>query len=321
MKQLSLIIFLFSNILCAQIIPFEGKLLDNKTKEPIAYAHIQFKNSNKGVSTTEDGKFKLVIEKKYLNSEVFISCLNYKDTLVIAKQIFNKDFHLRPITVQLKEVVVKKYEAKKVTIGTIKAKKKTRHLHRQDTTMIAQFITGNKIDSSINYLEKVTLKFTDRIIQQSKIRIRIYDRDSISGAPLNDLLSESMIVIINRNQKKYEIDFTDVFVEVPEDGFFVVIEKLIIPMNRCFIAPIERSTYPRYTSEFNKKKESKDSEKSKLLSFEKYRDEVTLYAPVVYLSEKKEKHTDFGNLYSLNSNKWEVYKKGYLLPMEIVLSN
>ncbi|MFP4847023.1 carboxypeptidase-like regulatory domain-containing protein [Winogradskyella sp. PE311] len=321
MKQLLLITFLFSNTLYAQIIPFNGKLLDHKTKEPIAFAHIQFKNSNIGVSTTEDGKFKLVIEKKLLNSEVFISCLSYKDTLVIANQIYNKDFYLQPKTVQLKEVVIEKYEAKKVTIGTIKGKKKTRHLHRQDTTMIAQFITGNKINSSINYLEKVTLKFTDKIINQSKIRIRIYDRDSISGAPLNDLLSESIIININNTQKKYEVDFADFFVEVPEDGFFVAIEKLIIPMNRCFIAPIEKSTYPRYTSEFNKKKESKDSENSKLLSFEKYRDEVTSYAPVVYLSDKKEKHIDFGNLYSLNSNKWEVYKIGYMLPMEIILSN
>lgn len=321
MKQLLLIIFLISNTLSAQIIAYEGKLLDNETKEPIAYAHLQFTSSNIGTSTADDGKFKIFIEKKHLSSEVFISCLGYEDTTVNANQLYNKNFYLLPKTENLQEVFLKKYESKKVTIGSIKGKRVTSHLHRQDTTMIAQLIQGNNINTSTNYLEKVTLKFTDNVNEKSKIRIRIYDRDSISGVPHNDLLTENIIVHIDKKQNKYEIDFSDFFIEVPEDGFFVAIEKLILPINMCFEAPIETSTYPKYILEFDEKKHTKRSEYSKLLSFEKYREEVTLYAPEVYLSKKNEKHKDFGNLYSLNSNKWEIYKSGYILPIEIILSN
>jgi hypothetical protein len=323
-KQFLFILLLISNTLYAQIIPFDGKILDHYTKEPVAFAHIKFENSNIGVSTTENGNFRLIIERKHLNSNVFISCLSYQDTLVSASEIYNKGFYLKPKTTQLKEVIVKKYEPKEITIGFTKGKRNNRHLHRQDTTMIAQFIKGNKIDSSCNYLKKITLKFTDKVISPSKARIRIFDKDKIKGTPNNDLLSESLIITITKKQKVYELDFSELFVEVPEDGFFVAIEKLIIPMNMCFTAPIERSTYTRYTSEFNKKTHSEDSDESKLLSFEKYRNEVTRYAPVVYLTEKQTKYKDFGDLYSLNSNKWEVYKKNgvsVILPIEILLSN
>ncbi|WP_299338366.1 carboxypeptidase-like regulatory domain-containing protein [uncultured Psychroserpens sp.] len=324
MKQFIFIFFLVTNAFYAQITPFEGKLLDYYNNEPVAFAHIKFKNSSTGVSTTNDGNFKLVIDNALLKSKVHISCLSYKDTLVNASELQNKIFHLQPKAEILDEVIVEKYESKEISFGSTKGKRTNRHLHRRDTIMIAQFINGNKIDSTYNYLKTVTLKFTNKIITPSQARIRIFDRNEVTGAPENDLLSESVIITITRNQKIYDIDFSEFVIEVPKDGFFVAIEKFIVPMNRCFIAPIERSTYPRYTAEFKKKTYSEDSEKSKLLSFEKYRNEVTLYAPVIYLTEKKAKHEDFGDLYSLNSNQWEMYKNtgnGFIIPMEIVLSN
>ena len=57
-------IFLLSSIsLNAQRVIFKGKLLDVLTKKPVVYANISFLNSEKGISSNEDGSFAMYLDK------------------------------------------------------------------------------------------------------------------------------------------------------------------------------------------------------------------------------------------------------------------
>ena len=93
MKKLLFFLFI-STQLFSQRINFEGKLVDAKTQEPIVYANVSFLNSDKGISSNEDGTFLMNLNKKYLDSKVHISCLNYKDTVVVAKDLYKKTLFL-----------------------------------------------------------------------------------------------------------------------------------------------------------------------------------------------------------------------------------
>ena len=95
MKPFLFIIFIITNTISAQIVTFNGQILDLITKEPIEYAHVSFKDFGSfGTSTNENGGFTLIVEQKYLDSKVFISCLGYEDRLVNTSELQNKSFYL-----------------------------------------------------------------------------------------------------------------------------------------------------------------------------------------------------------------------------------
>ena len=117
----SIILFLFVSVQAfSQQTTFEGTLLDAKTKKPIVYANISFIQSTKGISTTENGSFFMYLQQKYLKGKVHISCLNYKDTIVLASNIQNKTLFLQPKSFELAEVVVSRKVDRELVIDKYK---------------------------------------------------------------------------------------------------------------------------------------------------------------------------------------------------------
>ena len=103
MKKLLLLLFVCSNSF-SQTINFKGKLLDKETNKPVVYANVSFLKSNIGISSLEDGTFNLEIDRKLLKEQLHISCLNYKDTVVLASSLQNKTLFLQPKSFELDEV-------------------------------------------------------------------------------------------------------------------------------------------------------------------------------------------------------------------------
>ena len=65
MKKLIFFLFISAQLFSQQVI-FKGKLVDKETKLPIVYANISFLNSDKGISSKENGEFEILIDKKLL---------------------------------------------------------------------------------------------------------------------------------------------------------------------------------------------------------------------------------------------------------------
>ena len=62
----------------------------------------------KGISSTEKGTFELDILQKDLDRKVHVSCLNYQDTIVVAKDLQNKTIFLSPKSYELNEITLSK---------------------------------------------------------------------------------------------------------------------------------------------------------------------------------------------------------------------
>ncbi len=72
--------FLFFSIgLSAQnTIVLTGQIVDEITKEPIAYAHVGIPEQGIGTTSGHDGKFKFKVPRRYANSDMMVSFMGYK---------------------------------------------------------------------------------------------------------------------------------------------------------------------------------------------------------------------------------------------------
>lgn len=327
-----LCILLFgSQSLSSQLISFHGNILNKETGAPIEYAHVMFLNTDIGVATNKKGEFKLAIETTYLKNQVFISCLNFRDTIVSAKALYKKDFFLIPKYEVLPEIVLAKKEVKEIKLGSLKKKKALDHLSRA-TTMYAQFIKNEHFTSCCSYLKTVRLRFHNLFLGavknrsiDSKVRIRLFTKNENTGKPEKELLYKNLVLPIKTSNKIYALDFSEYDIEIPKNGFFLAIEKLHIPFNMNFIASKERSTYGKYLEEFKAYKNNESWYQLEIMDFETYKTNVTTYSPSVPLTNRKNKHNDLGKLYHFVSGKWTLFPKRegqeLIMPVEVIITN
>mgnify|MGYP002633057246 CR=1 FL=1 len=226
MKKLIFFLCISTQLFSQQVI-FKGKLVDKETKEPIVYANISFLNSEKGVSSQENGEFEIPIDKKLLDSKIHISCLNYKDTIVFAKDLQNKTLYLEAKNIELKEIVLSKKRIKKIILD--KVKKRVSPLHTSGIRIIAKYFPNELREDFL--IDKVKIHFSKRNATNAKFRIRIFSKDLESNFPKEDLLLESIPISIQQGQRSIEINLENYYLSFPKDGVFVVFEKLLIPYN------------------------------------------------------------------------------------------
>ncbi|MFK8061453.1 MAG: carboxypeptidase-like regulatory domain-containing protein [Polaribacter sp.] len=232
MNKLSCFLFLISTSFFAQKINFSGKLLDVDTKEPIVYANLSFLDSNKGISTTEEGTFSMNLPEKYLNSKIHISCLNYKDTIVFAKDIYRKTLFLQPLNIVLDEIILTKRIEKSVVLGEVK--NNVQGVHTSGMRMLAKYFPNDKRTKCCTYLEKIEIHFSDRKSQRkkAKFRIRLFSKDQKTGLPKDDILNVNLPIETEEGQKTTVIDISAYNIEMPKKGLFIAFEKLFIPFNQ-----------------------------------------------------------------------------------------
>lgn len=214
---------------------FKGKLADVTNKKPVVYANISFLDSDKGISSTENGTFEMYISKAMLNSKVHISCLNYQDTIVLAKEVQGKTLFLTPKTMQLNEIVITKKVDRKVVLDRVR--KKVVNMHSKGLRMLAKYFPYDKKYSCCPYITKINIHFPKRQNRQSKFRFRIFSKDSITGMPKDDLLMENIPITISRGDTEVNLDLTAYDIEMPKNGFFIAFEKLFIPFNEYGMNP------------------------------------------------------------------------------------
>ncbi len=214
----------------SQRVFIKGTLLDADTKKPVMYANISFLNSSDGISSKEDGTFELSVFKNYLKGKVHISCLNYKDTIVNAKDLIDATLNLQSKTEVLNEIILSRKLEQQLILDPVK--RNIISMHSRGLRMVAKYFPNTKANKCCKYLTKVTIEFPKRINKKAKFRFRIFDMDTKTGTPKNDLLLENIPVNITENQKNVELDITDQNIEMPENGFFVAFEKLFIPYNK-----------------------------------------------------------------------------------------
>lgn len=230
MRYLFVFFFLITYFTNAQRVVFKGQLLDASTKDPVVYANLSFLDTEKGISSNEDGTFRMYLDEKYLSGKIHISCLNYKDTIVQASSLQNTVLYLTPKSEVLNEILLTRKLEQKVVLDPVK--KGIVSMHSRGLRMVAKYFPNTKKNKCCSYLTKITIEFPRRKNQQSKFRFRVFGVDEKTGKPASDLLLENIPVTIGEYDTQVELDLTDHNIKMPENGFFVAFEKLFIPYNK-----------------------------------------------------------------------------------------
>lgn len=234
MRFFLLFIFLFSFTVGAQEVHFEGHVFAHKSKAPIPYVNLSFLNTLKGTSTDEKGHFFLDLPTPYLEKQVHVSSLGFKDTIVVAKDIFNaKRFEMIEESFELDEVVVSKFIGNSTVLNPISSYSLTSGFSSSSTPWVLALYFPN-IGAQGKYVEKVTVFFQkNRKFKRTtaKFRLRIYDVDPKSKKPNKDLLRKSIVLESAIEEDFVSIDLSAINLKIPESGIFIGVEWLFVPYN------------------------------------------------------------------------------------------
>ena len=218
----------------AQEILFEGYVLDHKTKKPIPYVNLSFLNTLKGTSTDEKGHFFIDLPTNFLEKQVHISSLGYKDTIVIAKDIFNKKrFGMVEESYELDEVVVSESFGNSDVLNPISSYSLTSGFSSSSTPWVLALYFPN-IGAQKKYLDKVTMFFQKNKLfkgPSAKFRLRIFDVEPKTKMPRTDILRKSIILESNLEEDFVSIDLGAFNLKMPETGVYVGVEWLFVPFN------------------------------------------------------------------------------------------
>jgi len=218
----------------AQEVLFEGHVYDNNSKDPIPYVNLSFLNTLKGTSTDEEGHFFLDIPTPYLEKQVHISSLGYKDTIIDAKMLYAaKRFSMVEESFELDEVVVSQKLGNSDVLNPISSYSLTSGFSSSATPWVLALYFPN-IGAQKKYVDKVTifLKKNENFNRASaKFRLRIYDVDQVTKKPSADLLRKSIVLEHDVNKEYVSIDLSAINIEVPQAGIYIGLEWLFVASN------------------------------------------------------------------------------------------
>ena len=232
--RLFLFFLLTSMVSFGQNIDFEGEVIDAVSRESIPYVNISFLNTLKGTSTAEDGKFSVEIPKTYLTKQIHVSSLGYKDTILLASELYkSKILKMKEETFALDEVVIAKNLGNSQVLNPISSKSITSGFDSSSTPWVLALYFPN-IGAAKKYLETVTVFFRNKnqfTREKAKFRLRFYSVNKENKQPDKDLLQKSIILEAVKSYDYTSIDVSSLKLKIPRGGIYIGLEWLFIPYN------------------------------------------------------------------------------------------
>lgn len=202
----------------------KGVVKDSLSGNPISYVSIWVENENIGTTSEENGEFAIAISDKHKN--LIFSALGFKKKTVKVGEA--NVVNLVPMALDLPEVMISNRKDKKqVEIGR---RRGVAEAFDNGPRMDAKFFPFLPDYKKTRWIKSAAI-FTDSRIDEATIKLHLYEVDE-NGFPGEEMLSRDLIVPIKRGISKTEVDLTDFNLEMPKNGIFVVVEKLLIEKNK-----------------------------------------------------------------------------------------
>ncbi|WP_298397534.1 carboxypeptidase-like regulatory domain-containing protein [Flavobacterium sp.] len=215
------VLLLLSQFTFTQI---KGVVVDENNK-PISYVNIWIENENSGTTSEQDGSFTLDIKNQDKN--LIFSAIGYKKALtpfkekiVLEKEVYQLDEVLVSSLKQTQELEIGYYESNgfRYSMGYF----------------IDAIYFKPLLDEREKYPFLKEIKFkTKSKNKNAKVRIYLVEVNK-DGSPSENLLSEELFLEVKKGNSKNVIDLSKFKISIPENGFFIVFEKLKIEQNKHF---------------------------------------------------------------------------------------
>lgn len=141
-----------------------GKVIDQKTNEPISYTNIGLEDTYYGTASDGNGNFELKIPAEMVSKNIFFSAVGYKGDRFPVKSLFSKDFSIIKLEPQ-------SYDIENVDIA-VQSKVLIRILRMAAENTPYNFIAG-PFNLSCSYENEKTI---DTIQMKRSARVTIFDK-------------------------------------------------------------------------------------------------------------------------------------------------
>ncbi|QHI38808.1 hypothetical protein IMCC3317_42080 [Kordia antarctica] len=234
MRNATILLITFLNLCFAQAQKnISGTIVNKNTKEPIAYAHLIIPTEKKGTTTDKNGFFEFTVPDKWLGKILNISCVGFVDKKITIKRGKNVVIYMKPSVEFLNAVHLSNSEKEKtVRVNSFRGRRSIglgNFSGGAYPSMFARYYSFNELLGAKNYLKEVSIFFYKEGRQNAKFRLRIVS-STVAKMPKDDLVTP-FIVEVSYKQAKEKIKMPANGIEVPREGFFVIVEHLFIEEN------------------------------------------------------------------------------------------
>ena len=206
-----------------------GRVVDDKTQDPIPFASINLREEQTGALTNEYGYFQLAMPTKVTEDSVIVMALGYKRTALFVKRGSNMEeiiIQLPRQAIELKPVDITSKGVKPTTLGA--------HANSPGAGMIQgmpgsqyAFMCKNDKAKKLGAIRSVSFYIGENGFPREPFRVRLYKANGNYNAPNEDMLTESVIVSAARGGAWFTVDLTPYNLIAPDEGFYVAMEWIV----------------------------------------------------------------------------------------------
>ncbi|MBX0292767.1 carboxypeptidase-like regulatory domain-containing protein [Hymenobacter sp. HSC-4F20] len=214
----------------AQENKISGRVVDEKTKEPIPFASIGLKEEQTGALTNEYGYFQIPMPEKNPQDSLVVVALGYFHKAVLIKpgiKIQDMIIEVPKRAIELKEVkVVSSAKIKNLDLGSKSNTPGEGMIQGMPGSQYAFFVKNDK-GKKLGNVRSVSFYIGENGFPREPFRVRLYKADGNYNSPNTDLLTENIVVSAPKGGEWYTIDLTQYNIEAPTEGFFVAMEWIV----------------------------------------------------------------------------------------------
>ncbi|OWP62810.1 hypothetical protein CDA63_12210 [Hymenobacter amundsenii] len=214
----------------AQDAKITGRIVDEKTKEPIPFASIGLKEEQTGALTNEYGFFQMAMPQKNPQDSLMVVALGYKRKSVLVKpgiKVQDMIVEVTKLAVELKNVqVTSSAKIKNLDLGSRSSTPGEGMIQGMPGSQYAFFVKNEKA-KTLGNVRTVSFYIGENGFPREPFRVRLYKADGNYNSPNTDLLTENIVVSAPKGGEWYTIDLTEYNIEAPKEGFFVAMEWIV----------------------------------------------------------------------------------------------
>lgn len=206
-----------------------GRIVDEKTKEPIPFASIGLKEEQTGALTNEYGFFQLAMPQKNPQDSLIVNALGYFRKAVFIKpgiKVQDMIIEVPKRAIELANVTVKGGKVKNLALGSNSNTPGDGMIQGMPGSQYAFFVKNEK-GKKLGNVRSVSFYIGENGFPREPFRVRLYKADGNYNSPNTDLLTENIVVSAPKGGEWYTVDLTQYNIEAPLEGFFVAMEWIV----------------------------------------------------------------------------------------------
>ncbi|UOQ73758.1 carboxypeptidase-like regulatory domain-containing protein [Hymenobacter cellulosilyticus] len=221
-------VLLFPALGFAQENKISGRIVDQKTKEPIPFASIGLKEEQSGALTNEYGFFQMAMPDKAQDSLVVLALGYFRKAILVKKGANLQDLIIEvpKRVIELKEVTVKGGKVKDLSLGSKGSTPGEGMIQGLPGQQYAFFVKNEK-GKKLGNVRSVSFYIGENGFPREPFRVRLYKADGNYNSPNTDILTDNVVVSAPKGGEWYTIDLNSYNIPAPEEGFFVAMEWIV----------------------------------------------------------------------------------------------